>query len=88
MPSAKPVIALDTAVAVPSVTGDSAAATIVAPLKLAAVPYSNVTVVDAKLAVTEPVSVADVAPIDVAVVPLIVGGAPVIVKLADTKLIV
>lgn len=81
-------IALDTAVAVPPVTGDSAAATDVAPLKLAAVPYSNVTVVDAKFAVTEPARVAVVVPIDVAAVPLIVGGAAVIVKSADTKLIV
>lgn len=74
MPVLNPVSACDTAVAVPPVTGDSAALTVVAPFKFDAVPYSNDTVVEARFAFTEPVSVAVVVPIGVAVAPLTVGG--------------
>lgn len=70
-----PVTARDTDVAVLPETGDSAAATVVDPLKLDAVPYSNDTVVEAKLAFTAPVRVTVVVPTDEPAVPLTVGGA-------------
>ena len=59
----------------PPETGDSAAVTVVDALRLEDVPYSNDTVVDARFAFTEPVSVAVVVPIEVAAGPLTVGGA-------------
>ena len=59
----------------PPETGDSAAVTFVDELRLEDVPYSKDTVVDARFAFTEPVSVAVVVPIEVAAGPLIVGGA-------------
>lgn len=70
-----PLSALDTEVAVPPETGDSVAVTVVDVLKLEEVPYSNDTVVEARFAFTEPVSVAVVVPTGVAVDPLTVGGA-------------
>lgn len=82
------VTARDTAVAVPPETGDSAAVTVVAPLKFDAVPYSNDTVVEAKFAFTEPVSVAVVVPTGDAAAALTDGGVAVIVRLAETNVIV
>lgn len=77
MPGFRPLSATDTDVSMEPETVDGVALTVVDPLRLAAVPYSNETVVEVPFAFADPPRVAVVVPIDVAGVTVVAeGGVP------------